>query len=141
MERNARWAGEDNFSHPLLNKEIAICYSIKALFNNWKALGSPLAWTTNDTHNPYFSTLNYDTGDHAWVIDMDMNCAESDDGWFEFKTIYSYGGKKDGPLIVHFPFLNFTARSLRSERSKDLLLYCCICRDFFVEIFIVFACD
>lgn len=63
-------------------------------------MGTPLAWTTDDPENDLFNSLNQDLGDHAWMIDMDMDCSQTDaSGTFQFSTIFSLGGEAGEPDI------------------------------------------
>lgn len=75
------------------------------------AEGTPAIWTTNNcaSNNVYsesdltsscasspnlygggFTDLN-DYGDHYWILDVEMNCDDTVDGWFEFKSFISNG--------------------------------------------------
>lgn len=75
------------------------------------AEGTPAIWTTNNctsgnvvstddlasscNSNPNlygggFTTLNT-YGDHYWMLDVEMNCDDTVDGWFEFKSFISNG--------------------------------------------------
>ena len=38
-------------------------------------------------------------GDNFWIIDMDMDCSQTQNGWFEFTTIYSIGGEDGEPSV------------------------------------------
>lgn len=63
-------------------------------------MGTPLAWTTDDPENDLFNGLNEGLGDHAWLIDMDMDCSQADsDGTFQFSTIFSLGGESGEPEV------------------------------------------
>ena len=62
------------------------------MFNNWTPLGTPLAWTSDNPENDFYNSLNPGLGDHTWLLDVDMDCSQTMDGWFEFNTIYTYGG-------------------------------------------------
>ncbi|KAK3852672.1 hypothetical protein Pcinc_040753 [Petrolisthes cinctipes] len=48
------------------------------------ASGTPLAWTSNSQGSPGYQDLNT-FGDHYWMVDMDMDCSQAEDGWFEVK--------------------------------------------------------
>ena len=48
--------------------------------------------TTSDPTNDFYYELNT-WGDHYWFLVMDMDCGQTQDGWFEFNTIYSIGGE------------------------------------------------
>ena len=32
-------------------------------------------------------------GDHYWIIDLEMDCGATREGWFELKTLFSNGGE------------------------------------------------
>jgi len=62
------------------------------------AVGSPLVWTTNDEN--YENTVDVDGygytslnsyGEHYWMLDVNMSCEKTVDGWFEFKSFISGG--------------------------------------------------
>ncbi len=76
-----------------------------------QAEGTPAIWTTNNcaSTNVYsesdlasscsaspnlygggFTEMN-DYGDHYWILDVEMNCDDTVDGWFEFKSFISNG--------------------------------------------------
>ena len=55
-------------------------------------MGTPLAWTSDSPENDFYNPLNPGLGDHTWLLDVDMDCSQTMDGWFEFNTIYTYGG-------------------------------------------------
>ena len=52
-----------------------------------------LARTTSDPTNDFYYELNT-WGDHYWFLVMDMDCDQTQEGWFEFNTIYSIGGEE-----------------------------------------------
>ncbi len=62
------------------------------------SVGSPLDWTTNNATNPNtvavqgfgYDPLN-DYGDHYWMLDVEMDCSKSVNGWFELKSFISNG--------------------------------------------------
>lgn len=75
------------------------------------AFGTPAMWTTNDTNKDVivyesdrnnsdvpnapavgvgFSELNQ-FGDHYWMLDVEMDCSQTVDGWFELKSFISNG--------------------------------------------------
>lgn len=76
----------------------------QGLFNGYEAMGTALAWTTSDETNPFYYELNPGLGDHYWILDVDMDCSQTQDGWFEFNTIYSIGGK---PILTSSGYRNF----------------------------------
>ena len=62
------------------------------------AQGSPLIWTTNDAgyaRNIVKDTVGYTPlnkyGEHYWMLDVDMDCSRTVDGWFEAKSFISNG--------------------------------------------------
>ena len=65
---------------------------------SYEAMGTPGAWTTDDPTNDYYYALN-NWGDHYWFIVMDMDCSQTQGGWFEFNTIYSIGGESGEPAV------------------------------------------
>ncbi|XP_035665855.1 alpha-amylase-like [Branchiostoma floridae] len=63
------------------------------------AQGSPLAWTTSNSNNAatvssqgYGYTPLNQWGDHYWMLDVDMDCSRTENGWFELKAITRYPG-------------------------------------------------
>ena len=62
------------------------------------ASGTPLVWTTNDSNYPYhvdtdgfgYTPLNK-WGEHYWMLDVNLNCDRSEDGWFEVKAYVMNG--------------------------------------------------
>jgi hypothetical protein len=60
--------------------------------------GSPLVWTTNNPNHAYkvathgygYTPLNT-WGDHYWLLDVNMDCDQTVNGWFELKTYISNG--------------------------------------------------
>ncbi|KAK8732749.1 hypothetical protein OTU49_006906 [Cherax quadricarinatus] len=53
-----------------------------------EASGTPLVWTSSNPSNPGYQELNT-YGDHYWMVDMDMDCSQTEDGWFEVKAYLS----------------------------------------------------
>lgn len=56
-----------------------------------EASGSPLAWTSSDPSSPGHQDLN-EWGDHYWMLDMDMDCSQAEQGWFEVKAFVTNAG-------------------------------------------------
>lgn len=54
------------------------------------AEGTPLAWTSNSASSPGYQSLNT-WGDHYWMVDVDMDCSQSEQGWFEVKAFLTNG--------------------------------------------------
>jgi hypothetical protein len=69
------------------------------------SVGSPLDWTTNNASNPNtvavegygYDPLN-DYGDHYWMLDVDMDCSQTVNGWFELKSYISNGPAWEGDV-------------------------------------------
>jgi hypothetical protein len=69
------------------------------------SVGSPLDWTTSDSSNPNkvavqgfgYETLN-DYGDHYWMLDVEMDCSKTVNGWFELKSYISNGPEWEGDV-------------------------------------------
>ena len=62
------------------------------------SVGSPLDWTTNDASSTSKVAVNgfgYDAlndfGDHYWMLDVEMDCSKTVNGWFELKSFISNG--------------------------------------------------
>jgi len=60
--------------------------------------GSPLVWTTNNTNHGtsvinegYGYTPINEWGDHYWMLDVEMDCSKTNNGWFELKSYVSNG--------------------------------------------------
>lgn len=62
-------------------------------------MGTPAAWTTNLAGEPAYYSLNV-WGPHHWVVLVDMDCSQTDGGWFEFGAVYSLGGSCLAKLIT-----------------------------------------
>ncbi|XP_046454250.1 alpha-amylase-like isoform X3 [Daphnia pulex] len=54
------------------------------------AEGTPLAWTSNSASSPGYQSLNA-WGDHYWMVEFDMDCSQSENGWFEVKSFLTNG--------------------------------------------------
>ena len=55
-------------------------------FNGYEASGTAAAFTSNDPSDKFYFELN-DFGSNYWVVDMDLDCDQTQEKWFEFKTI------------------------------------------------------
>ncbi|XP_076311371.1 alpha-amylase-like isoform X1 [Tachypleus tridentatus] len=68
----------------------------QGLYQGRRAEGSPCVWTSNRVTSSGFQKLNK-WGDHYWMIDFNMNCDETEQGWFEVKAFVtnSYGWESD----------------------------------------------
>jgi len=58
--------------------------------NGQEAEGTALQWTTNDKSNDLYNKFNRH-GDHYWVLDMEMDCDKTYNGWFEVKAFHRGG--------------------------------------------------
>ena len=63
-------------------------------------MGTPAAWTTNKAGEPAYYSLNV-WGPHHWVVLVDMDCSQTDGGWFEFGAVYSLGGSCSRIQSIH----------------------------------------
>ncbi|CAH1784331.1 unnamed protein product [Owenia fusiformis] len=59
-------------------------------FNGIQAEGTPAAWTSDSQASSGYNPLNR-FGEHYWMVEMDMDCARTENGIFEFKS-YVTGG-------------------------------------------------
>nr|AAO17927.2 alpha-amylase [Corbicula fluminea] len=55
-------------------------------YNGAMAQGTPALWTTNSAGQAGHSDLNT-YGQHYWLVDVDMDCSKTDNGWFELKAV------------------------------------------------------
>ena len=91
-----------------------------------------LARTTSDPTNDFYYELNT-WGDHYWFLVMDMDCDQTQEGWFEFNTIYSIGGEEGEDPITQeecsgevggsapFSSVNHIARWDNVEQGKFIM--------------------
>lgn len=68
-------------------------------FMGYDAMGTAAAWTTDDPTEEFFYELNPGLGPNYWIVDFEVDCSQTQDGWFEFNTIYSIGGNHDFSLF------------------------------------------
>ncbi|KAK6173073.1 hypothetical protein SNE40_016602 [Patella caerulea] len=62
--------------------------------------GTPMMWTTNDENydsavgqdGAGYYNINVQSG-HYWLVDIDMDCSQTTDGWFEFKGYLTWDGQ------------------------------------------------
>ncbi|KAH9509920.1 Alpha-amylase A type-1/2 [Bulinus truncatus] len=54
------------------------------------AQGTPGQWTSSNPSGKYYDPLNT-FGDHYWIIDVEMDCSRTFQGFFEFKGVLSNG--------------------------------------------------
>ena len=64
------------------------------------ALGTPTGWTSNWEGNQFHHPFNV-WGDHYWIADLDMDCSDTKDGWFEVQGLFSGGGEGGEGQDVH----------------------------------------
>ncbi|KAK3099826.1 hypothetical protein FSP39_010394 [Pinctada imbricata] len=57
-------------------------------------MGTPAVWTTNQVGRDGYTDLN-SYGDHYWLVDVDMDCSKTMNGWFEFKAVINTNWEKD----------------------------------------------
>ncbi|MBQ1782334.1 MAG: hypothetical protein II007_01630 [Gammaproteobacteria bacterium] len=81
------------------------------------SIGTPLVWTTNSwssnmgaektvARDGYGLTPLNTFGSHYWMLDVEMDCDRTGDGWFEVKAFWAKGagwepyiGQNDGPYV------------------------------------------
>jgi len=56
-----------------------------------EAEGTAMQWTTNDKANPLYNKFNT-YGPNYWLLDMEMDCEQTEQGWFELQA-YLRGGE------------------------------------------------
>jgi len=59
-------------------------------YHGQQAEGTAMMWTTNDKENQLYNAFNK-YGENYWVVDMDMDCEQTERGWFEVKGVLSGG--------------------------------------------------
>ena len=57
-----------------------------------QALGTPTGWTSSYDGNQFHHPYNV-WGDHYWMVDLEMDCSDTRDGWFELQGLFSGGGE------------------------------------------------
>jgi glucose/arabinose dehydrogenase len=69
-----------------------------AELNQGNVQGSPLVWTTNNANDPkkvsvhgYGYTPLNQWGEHHWMLDVEMDCSKTANGWFELKAYVTNG--------------------------------------------------
>ncbi|XP_064597807.1 pancreatic alpha-amylase-like [Liolophura sinensis] len=55
-------------------------------YENMSPHGSPLVWTTNDVTSSAYQSVNSYGGSY-WLLDVDMDCSKTENGWFEVKAV------------------------------------------------------
>lgn len=56
------------------------------IYKGQPAAGTPLAWSTNNVNDIGYQHLNV-YGEHYWMLDAQVDCARTEQGWFEFKGV------------------------------------------------------
>ncbi|XP_069131143.1 alpha-amylase-like [Argopecten irradians] len=63
-------------------------------FHGVPAKGTPAVWTTNQPGGHGYTPLNT-YGQHYWLIDVDMDCSKTENGWFEVKAMINNNWEHD----------------------------------------------
>nr|APU94147.1 alpha-amylase [Sinonovacula constricta] len=87
-EKYNAWRVNDNFLD---------WYGAEAGQGNYQgamAQGTPAVWTTNRPGGGHNDLNKY--GDHYWLVDSDMDCSRTDNGWFEIKAVVN--GQWEGDI-------------------------------------------
>lgn len=63
-----------------------------------EADGTAMQWTSNNPDNKLYNSFNRH-GDDYWVVDMEMDCEQTENGWFELKA-FLRGGEGWEPQIL-----------------------------------------
>ncbi|CAG2234202.1 AMY [Mytilus edulis] len=89
-------------------------------FQGKGAYGTPAVWTTNDPNDERYNHLNQ-FGQHYWLVDIDMDCCKTINGWFEVKAFMGYHdtGNWEGNIPQGYNQCNGTERT----PSLDVLLF------------------
>ncbi|XP_057380580.1 alpha-amylase-like [Daphnia carinata] len=69
----------------------------QGIYQTYVAYGTPLAWTTNVPGTNGYQQLNT-WGPNNWMVDFQMNCDETENGWFDvhaYLTLYGTGYEPD----------------------------------------------
>lgn len=106
-------------------------------YNGQASSGSPLAWTSNTASSPGYQSLNkyiaislvfwymfsipflvirncFRWGDHYWMLDVNMDCSQTEQGWFELKAFLTNSG-------IHHAFTEFYC--LESTFNDDFVCH------------------
>jgi len=62
----------------------------QATYHGQQADGTALQWTSNDENNDLYNPFNI-YGEHYHVVDMEMDCEQTERGWFEVKALLGGG--------------------------------------------------
>ncbi|ELU03285.1 hypothetical protein CAPTEDRAFT_136407 [Capitella teleta] len=92
----------------------------QARFYNQVAMGSPALWTTNEEGHDGYQPINR-FGPNVWMWKVEMNCSQTDAGWFEFKCFVSNLAENGGwEHDIHQPIrCSGTAEDSRRPRSSN----------------------
>lgn len=63
----------------------------QGIYETYVAYGTPLAWTTNAPGENGYQQLNT-WGPNNWMVDLQMNCDETENGWFDVKAYLTLSG-------------------------------------------------
>ncbi|KAI9550247.1 hypothetical protein GHT06_001534 [Daphnia sinensis] len=66
-------------------------------YQTFGAFGTPLAWTTNEPGDGYQQLNTW--GPNHWMVDLQMNCDETANGWFDVKAYLTQFGNGFEPDI------------------------------------------
>ncbi|CAG2253198.1 AMY [Mytilus edulis] len=58
--------------------------------------GTPAVWTTNQPGKPGYNELNT-YGEHFWLVDIEMDCDKTENGWFEVKAVINNNWENNVP--------------------------------------------
>ncbi|XP_047486576.1 alpha-amylase-like [Penaeus chinensis] len=92
-------------------------------YNGQAASGTPLAWTSSNPGSPGYQELNT-FGDHYWMVDMDMDCSQTEEGWFELKAFLTNAGNGWEADISQIGSCSGTAGGSAPYASKNHLGRC-----------------
>ncbi|XP_071504329.1 alpha-amylase B-like [Diadema antillarum] len=98
-------SSNEKFSYWSINDRYLDWYGAEdeqGTYNGQAANGSPMVWTTNDanyfatvdTHGYGYTPLNQ-WGEHYWMLDIQMDCSETEQGWFELKSVVNGNWESD----------------------------------------------
>jgi len=70
----------------------------QATYHGQEAAGTAMQWTTNNKNNSLYNHYNRG-GDNYWMLDMEMNCEQTENGWFELKTFLRGGEGWESDIV------------------------------------------
>jgi len=62
----------------------------QATYHGREAEGTAMVWSTNNPDSPMYNKYNR-KGDNYWLINMEMDCEQTEQGWFELKAFLRDG--------------------------------------------------